>query len=201
VTDRTGGIPGLGVTLAAAGAYLIYAGMKNVPIVDGLRDLLKGSLPSGTPVKPIELPGFLQGGSANTVINPSGGGGGAAGGAGGLGSAIATEAKKYQGVPYRWGGATPAGWDCSGFVTYVLARVGVAGLPSATHTTAAQFLVWSGARVVNRAQTQAGDLCCWAGHIGIAMDADNMINAPTAGIPTRIQKIYGGVTIRRVNGA
>jgi hypothetical protein len=55
------------------------------------------------------------------------------------------------------------------------------------------------ADTIPRDQCAAGDLCCWPGHVGIAVDKDNMINAPSFGIPTRIQKIYGGVIIRRVN--
>ena len=41
------------------------------------------------------------------------------------GSAIVSEASKFLGVPYVWGGASPSGFDCSGLVQYVFAQLGV----------------------------------------------------------------------------
>lgn len=45
------GISGLAVTIGAAGLYLVYAGIRGVPLVEGLRDLAGGKLPAGTPPK------------------------------------------------------------------------------------------------------------------------------------------------------
>lgn len=43
------GISGLAVTMIAGGAYLTYAGIRNVPLLDGLRDLAAGRLPAPRP--------------------------------------------------------------------------------------------------------------------------------------------------------
>jgi hypothetical protein len=40
------------------------------------------------------------------------------------GNKIVAKAKQYLGVPYKWGGTTPSGFDCSGFVYYVLRSLG-----------------------------------------------------------------------------
>lgn len=51
---RSAGVSGTAVLFGAAGIYLAYAGVKNVPLVSGLRSLLRGQRPtegSGTPYK------------------------------------------------------------------------------------------------------------------------------------------------------
>lgn len=49
-----GGISGIAVTIGAAGLYLVYAGIRAVPLVDGLRELVRGRVPAGTPPQPTQ---------------------------------------------------------------------------------------------------------------------------------------------------
>jgi cell wall-associated NlpC family hydrolase len=40
-------------------------------------------------------------------------------------SRAATVARRYLGVPYRYGGSTPRGFDCSGYTQYVYNKIGI----------------------------------------------------------------------------
>jgi cell wall-associated NlpC family hydrolase len=94
-------------------------------------------------------------------------------------------AKHYQGVRYRFGGASPAGFDCSGLTKYVYGRLGVK-LP---HSARAQLHV--GHRV-SRHAAKPGDLIIFHGgtHVGIYLSAHRMIDAPRPGRRVGIHSIY-----------
>jgi peptidoglycan DL-endopeptidase CwlO len=95
-------------------------------------------------------------------------------------------AMRYLGTPYVWGGASPAGFDCSGFVMYVFAQVGV----SLPHNAAAQYGYGS---PVSRDQLQPGDVVFFdgLGHNGIYVGGGNFIHSPHTGDVVKISSLSG----------
>lgn len=92
-------------------------------------------------------------------------------------------ALQYQGVPYVYGGATPSGFDCSGFVKYVYAQFGI-DMP---HSSTAQGNM--GTRI-SKADAVPGDLVVSDGHIGFYAGDNKILHASRAGTPLRIGPIY-----------
>jgi peptidoglycan DL-endopeptidase CwlO len=93
-------------------------------------------------------------------------------------------AMSFLGTPYRWGGADPSGFDCSGFVMYVYAQIGV----SLPHNAAAQFGYGT---PVSRDQLQPGDLVFFdgLGHNGIYIGNDQFIHSPHTGDFVKISSL------------
>ena len=92
---------------------------------------------------------------------------------------ITSYAMNYLGVPYVWGGTTPAGFDCSGFVQYVYSHFGV-NLGRTTYTQQ-----YAGTKI-SVADAQAGDLYFWgsygsAYHVAIALGGGQYVMAPAPG--------------------
>lgn len=101
-----------------------------------------------------------------------------------LGQVVAV-AKQYQGVPYVYGGASPAGFDCSGFTQFVYAQFGV----SLPHSAARQG---SGGTAIAASAALPGDIVVMdgGGHVGIYLGGNSMIDAPEPGKPVQIRAIY-----------
>jgi cell wall-associated NlpC family hydrolase len=113
-------------------------------------------------------------------------------------SGVVAIAMQYLGVPYVWGGASPSGFDCSGFVMYVYAQVGI----SLPHYTVAQ---WSYPNSVSvpRADLEPGDLVFFAGlgHVGIYVGNGQFIHAPHTGDVVRIDSLSEGWYAAEYDGA
>ncbi|MFC8801493.1 C40 family peptidase [Promicromonospora sp. NPDC057138] len=99
------------------------------------------------------------------------------------GSAVISVAMRYLGVPYVWGGTTPAGFDCSGFTSYVFAQVGI-NLPrtSSEQRYAGTEVPWS--------QAQPGDLLWSPGHIAIYAGDGMQVEAPVPGKTVRYTQVW-----------
>ncbi|WP_395245999.1 C40 family peptidase [Agromyces sp. MMS24-K17] len=92
-------------------------------------------------------------------------------------------ATQYIGTPYVYGGATPAGFDCSGFVMYVYAQFGI-GMP---HSSSGQGAM--GTRI-SEADAVPGDLVIMSGHDGFYAGNGMILHAPYEGASVRVQPIW-----------
>ena len=95
-------------------------------------------------------------------------------------------ALQYLGVPYVWGGASPStGFDCSGFVMFVFAQVGV----SLPHNAAAQYGYGT---PISRDQLAPGDLVFFdgLGHVGIYIGGGQFVHAPHTGDVVKISSLF-----------
>lgn len=92
-------------------------------------------------------------------------------------SALAQYAVQFVGYPYVYGGETPSGWDCSGFVKYVYAHYGI----TLVHSAAAQAK--AGTAVANLASARPGDILANGTHAAIYLGNGLVVNAfnPTDG--------------------
>ena len=113
---------------------------------------------------------------------------------GGANVAIA-KAYTFIGVDYVWGGESYSGVDCSGLAMLSWAAAGV----SLTHSSRAQY--WEGTHV-SLDSVQPGDLIFWSSdgsagsiyHVAIYLGNDQMIEAPTFGVPVRVTGVrYSGI--------
>ncbi|MDQ0902153.1 MULTISPECIES: C40 family peptidase [unclassified Paenibacillus] len=89
---------------------------------------------------------------------------------------IVQTANTFMGTPYVWGGTTPRGFDCSGFVRYLYEAKGI-DLPR----TSVQMYDQAGTRVTD---LKVGDLVFFAAgsvnHVGIYLGNDQFISATTS---------------------
>lgn len=111
-----------------------------------------------TTTKPVETPSVSAPASGNSAT----------------GRAIVSGAAAYLGVPYRWGGTSSSGVDCSGLVYLAHRAAGI----SVARTSGS---LGAGGRAVSASEAMPGDVVCYSGHVGIYVGNGQMIHAPQPG--------------------
>lgn len=113
-----------------------------------------------------------------------------------LSSGVVETARRYLGVPYRFGGTDPtSGLDCSGLVQLVFHQLGIS-LPRTAQ------LQYNQTSRLSADELQPGDLVFyahtysdpldWITHVGIYIGDGQQINAPTEGQVVSIQPVFSG---------
>ena len=111
-------------------------------------------------------------------------------------SRVVEIAFRYLGTPYRWAGASPAGFDCSGFVMYVYSRVGIR-LPHSS------WMLWGVGKPVARKDLRPGDIVFFNGrsHVGIYIGQGRFIHSPHTGDVVRVTRLSESWYGRTYDGA
>ena len=114
--------------------------------------------------------------------------------------ALSSTALQLRGIPFIDGGATPSGFDCSGFTSYVFRQYGVE-LP---RLAADQYRV---GRAVSHDAIEAGDLLFFttvapgASHVALAIGEDEFVHAPSERGQVRVERLSSSYWSRRFLGA
>ena len=119
---------------------------------------------------------------------------------------VLSRALALFGTPYRWGGTTPDGFDCSGLVGYVFRNALGIELPRVSRDMAK-----TGRAITDRAHLAAGDLVFFGrkgrvDHVGIYVGEGRFVHAPSKGKDVTVSSMETGywsgkfMEARRVDG-
>lgn len=110
-------------------------------------------------------------------------------------------AKTYLGVPYKFGGNTRAGLDCSALVKLVYEKATGVVLPRVAASQAKHTIK------ISKSDLKPGDLVFFNtrrtkySHVGIYVGDDKFIHAPRSGANVRVENLSGSYWVKRFNGA
>jgi hypothetical protein len=190
---------------------LIWSSIKGWSILGTIGDIIAGKKPSQqfqypltNPNDPTLLLGLAGVASGNAGPLLGGKGSGTAAIPGGI-AGIASDALRYKGHAYRFGGAPGTNgsnpWDCSSFVNWVVGHDEKMAIPgygpgkyngSVHGPPTGSWAAWPGLKRISRSQVGPGDIIVWLDHMGIAISNTEMISAQNPANATRIGPIDGG---------
>jgi cell wall-associated NlpC family hydrolase len=103
-----------------------------------------------------------------------------------VGDLAVQAALRLRGAPYVYGGSSPAGFDCSGFTSYVYGKLGI----DLAHSSYDQ---WTAGRHVARSDLEPGDLVFFygLGHVGMYVGHGLFIHAPHTGTVVSLDRLSG----------
>lgn len=134
---------------------------------------------AGCATRPVVIPERAEPGGRKTVVDT---------------------AQRMLGTPYRPGGASPRGFDCSGLVRYSFGHAGI----EVPRTAAEQF---ARARPVGQRALQPGDLVFFKtrgrkiSHVGIYVGQRRFVHAPSGGKQVSVDSLDDPYWRRRMVGA
>ena len=112
---------------------------------------------------------------------------------------VISQASKLKGKPYRWGGASPSGFDCSGYVQYVYKKAG----KKIGRTSGAQMA----GKSISKSNKKPGDILVFlrggtAYHSAIYAGDGKMWEAQKTGVPVGKHSIWSSdYVVRRPAGS
>ncbi len=114
---------------------------------------------------------------------------------------VVETAKKYLGYPYVYGGMSPSGFDCSGFVNYVYKLCGY------SMNRVASSIYYGNGVYVNKSDLQLGDLVFFSnssdsvGHVGIYIGNNQFIHASSSTVGVIISDLGSSYYLAHYVGA
>lgn len=173
-TSQTGYIKGNDVRLrSGAGTNYSILGTYN----NGTPLTITGTSGDWTAVTINGVKGYVNSAYVTTTKSDGGSTGGSSTPSGSIGETIVATAKQYMGSPYVYGGMSPSGFDCSGFVNYVYKLCGY------SMSRVASSIYNNNGTYVEKANLQLGDLVFFAsnsssiGHVGIYIGNGQFIHS------------------------
>ena len=112
---------------------------------------------------------------------------------------VVTTGKKYIGTPYKYGGTTPKGFDCSGFVGYTVKKATGTNLPRASKS------MYNKGQKVAKSKLKKGDLVFFntsgkgISHVAIYIGSNKVIHSVSKGV--KIDSLNSSYWKKRYVGA